>query len=594
MLLTILHRLRFALPAAGAAALVLVAVGGAANGGNFILGQANTATATTSLSGNPGANPLLRVTGSGTAATLRADAGSGIAINGISTSGTGQSGQSTSGYGLSGFHVGATGSSSGVYGQSASTDPGSAGVTGRNTAGGPGLQAIVTGNTVAPLKVNSSARVVNLNADLLDGINSTGFWQLGGNAGTTPGTNYIGTTDNKALELKVNGQRALRIEPNSTSPNLIGGFSGNSVDAGHLGSVVAGGGAAGNANHVENDYDFIGAGFGNQVGTVSAGGASAVVAGTGNVASGGSAFIGAGGANHATADYASVVAGQFNTASGPQSTVGGGFSNGASGNFSAVAGGTDNGASAFYSAVAGGSFNTASGGGSIVAGGVGNTASDTYSAVAGGYSNTAGGVYSAVAGGEYNTASGFASFAAGRDAKATQDGSFVWGDDTFTDLTSPAPNTFTVRASGGIWLGTTSSPVINPVHFIDTSTLAYLTSTGIWTDNSDRALKHDFRPLNTQTVLDKVARMPITSWSYKAEQPSIRHIGPMAQDFYSTFGLGLDDKHIATIDEGGVALAAIQGLYRQNKALERENRTLRAQLGRSSPRTERRGAQGSG
>ena len=66
----------------------------------------------------------------------------------------------------------------------------------------------------------------------------------------------------------------------------------------------------------------------------------------------------------------------------------------------------------------------------------------------------------------------------------------------------------------------------------------------------------------------------------------MRHIGPMAQDFHSAFGLGLDNKHITTIDEGGVALAAIQGLYRQNRALERENRTmqrenrsLRAQLG---------------
>ena len=78
--------------------------------------------------------------------------------------------------------------------------------------------------------------------------------------------------------------------------------------------------------------------------------------------------------------------------------------------------------------------------------------------------------------------------------------------------------------------------------------------------------------------------MPITSWSYKAEKPSIRHIGPMAQDFYKAFGLGLDDKHITTIDEGGVALAAIQGLYQQNQALQRENRTLRAQLGAQNTR----------
>ena len=72
--------------------------------------------------------------------------------------------------------------------------------------------------------------------------------------------------------------------------------------------------------------------------------------------------------------------------------------------------------------------------------------------------------------------------------------------------------------------------------------------------------------------------MPITSWSYKAEKPSVRHIGPMAQDFYKAFGLGLDDKHITHDRRGGRRLAAIQGLYRQNKALKRENRSLNARL----------------
>ena len=82
----------------------------------------------------------------------------------------------------------------------------------------------------------------------------------------------------------------------------------------------------------------------------------------------------------------------------------------------------------------------------------------------------------------------------------------------------------------------------------------------------------------TTTTHDRVFEPhAITSWSYKAESPSVRHIGPMAQDFYSAFGLGLDGKHITTIDEGGVALAAIQGLYRQNRALQRQNAGLRSE-----------------
>jgi len=51
------------------------------------------------------------------------------------------------------------------------------------------------------------------------------------------------------------------------------------------------------------------------------------------------------------------------------------------------------------------------------------------------------------------------------------------------------------------------------------------------------------------------------TWNYKAQDPSIRHIGPMAQDFYGAFSYGEDNKYINTLDADGVALAAIQGLY---------------------------------
>ena len=67
-------------------------------------------------------------------------------------------------------------------------------------------------------------------------------WSLSGNAGTSPGTQYLGTSDNKALEMKVNGDRAFRLEPNSTSPNLIGGYRENEVQSGAVGATVAGGG----------------------------------------------------------------------------------------------------------------------------------------------------------------------------------------------------------------------------------------------------------------------------------------------------------------------------------------------------------------
>jgi hypothetical protein len=49
-------------------------------------------------------------------------------------------------------------------------------------------------------------------AETLDGLDGDAFWQVGGNAGTTPGTNYLGTSDAVSLVLVTNGSEALRID----------------------------------------------------------------------------------------------------------------------------------------------------------------------------------------------------------------------------------------------------------------------------------------------------------------------------------------------------------------------------------------------
>jgi hypothetical protein len=94
--------------------------------------------------------------------------------------------------------------------------------------------------------------------------------------------------------------------------------------------------------------------------------------------------------------------------------------------------------------------------------------------------------------------------------------------------------------------------------------------------SSDRNLKENFAAVSPREVLDKVTALPISRWNYKADPTQRRYIGPMAQDFHAAFGLnGPDDKHIATVDEGGVALAAIQGL---NQKLEEEVKAKDAQI----------------
>jgi trimeric autotransporter adhesin len=86
-------------------------------------------------------------------------------------------------------------------------------------------------------------------------------------------------------------------------------------------------------------------------------------------------------------------------------------------------------------------------------------------------------------------------------------------------------------------------------------------------NTSDRNLKTLIQNINPSSILEKVAAMPISKWMYKSDEAKNWHIGPMAQDFRKAFGLGQDDKTIATIDADGIALAAIKGL--NQKLLEK-------------------------
>ncbi len=108
-----------------------------------------------------------------------------------------------------------------------------------------------------------------------------------------------------------------------------------------------------------------------------------------------------------------------------------------------------------------------------------------------------------------------------------------------------------------------------------------LTISGALTQNSSRDYKKDFAGVDGGDVLKRVLAMPISTWVYK-EDPKVRHMGPVAEDFFSSFQLGINDKGIAISDTAGVALAAIQGLYRdveqKNTALTARNAELEGRL----------------
>ncbi len=107
-----------------------------------------------------------------------------------------------------------------------------------------------------------------------------------------------------------------------------------------------------------------------------------------------------------------------------------------------------------------------------------------------------------------------------------------------------------------------------------------MTIAGTLNELSDVNAKEGFEALNSTDVLSKVAALPLAEWSYKSDGSQIRHAGPMAQDFHAAFGLGADERHITALDAAGVALAAIQGLQKENAALAAENDELRQRLER--------------
>ena len=365
------------------------------------------------------------------------------------------------------------------------------------------------------------------------GLRNLAAWGLQGNAGTSAGSNFLGTTDNQALEVRVNGQRVLRLEPGADgSPNMIGGALLNEVGPGIKGATIAGGGIT----------NFFGGPFINQV-----------LANWGTIGGG---YLNTVGTN---ADLGTIAGGDYNEIStgADRSAIGGGLRNMVLGSYGTVGGGTRNSAGS-YATVAGGSGNSATGMSATVPGGAGNSAAGSWS------------------------------FAAGTHAAANHQGAFVWADSTAGSFGSQRDDQLRARANGGVrfdvnsnnWVEVftraTGLPPFVFYRLIDTSTGAYLSSGGVWTDSSDRNRKTGFAPVDAQQILSEVASLRIQTWSFTNET-QVRHIGPVAQDFYAAFGVGADETSLAPLDEAGVALAAVQAL---NERLEARLGGLESELQR--------------
>ncbi|MDP3832264.1 MAG: tail fiber domain-containing protein [Ignavibacteriaceae bacterium] len=184
-------------------------------------------------------------------------------------------------------------------------------------------------------------------------------------------------------------------------------------------------------------------------------------------------------------------------------------------------------------------------------------------------------------------ASGDYSIAIGRGANTNfHSGSMVIGDNAqFQIAYSSQPNELTTRFIGG-YRFYTSTP--------DSNSGVYMRGNmSGWSNYCDRNLKENFETVDGELLLSKIKELPITKWNYKSGDPSIKYIGPVAQDFYKAFQLGgTDSLGINSICIEGVSLAGVKALEERtseiiveinliknkNVQLELENKYLKEQL----------------
>lgn len=378
--------------------------------------------------------------------------------------------------------------------------------------------------------------VVNSNGDLstqsIPGGGGSGGWSTSGNVASSG--DHIGTTNNKPLIFKVNNQDAGIIESNG---NVFLGYrvsynSGGSKNIG-IGDDAEVSGGGGNSNSI-------------------AIGPSAQVQTSYGIALGRNTYI--------NQQYG-ITIGDGSQAQGNSAIVIGksAYSNGADG----ITIGTSSQAQA-SSSISIGENSYTSGSNSIAIGGGGSsTQAQGSSSISIGYR-------------AYSSATN--SIALGYHAQAQGSNNMAIGADLYNgDANTVAignSNINTTRLNGSY--GTSYALIVGTGG--SNGNGAYLTKGGTWTNTSDRNKKDNITAINYNDILEKVSNLEITRWRYKGTEEY--HIGPMAQDFYEQFQLGMNNTSISTIDPAGVALASVKALNEKVKAQEEAIEELRQEIAR--------------
>ena len=376
-----------------------------------------------------------------------------------------------------------------------------------------------------------SIREINENGSVTCEVDDTGTpgWSLTGNAGTTAGTNFLGTTDNRALEFKVNGARGLRLEPDSTSPNLIGGYSGNSVDAGVFGATISGGGRNPDINRVTGNYGTVGGGTSN----TASGAWSTVSGGFDNTASASFSTVGGGRGN--------CAGGQYSWADGRSAKVRPGTWSGAAGSGCAdvpLSGDDDGDEGTFIWADSESTDFVSTGPDQFLirtAGGVGiNTNAPTSNLHLGGLSTS----------------------------EFTLDG---------IRLENTASRRWDIHMSGAALRFNYDSGDGN-----STNVALVDPTDGSWDQLSDRRLKNDIRPLGA--VLEQIAALEVVDYRFNhSASDSARHIGLIAQnvaEYFPALTSESDGNGYLAVNYAGFSVIALKAIQEQQAIIDSQQRDI--------------------
>jgi hypothetical protein len=188
-----------------------------------------------------------------------------------------------------------------------------------------------------------------------------------------------------------------------------------------------------------------------------------------------------------------------------------------------------------------------------------------YTVRAGGQGSVALG-YRTTANNDYAVALGY------RASNNTHTGTMVMGDESTTDsVRNQADNEFRIRYNGGIRLRVSTAANGNTPGAGGNVGCDLTVAVPSWTCASSRTLKENYEPVSGEDVLIRLRSVPITTWNMIGGDAEVRHLGPVAEDFYQAFPLGLGPTTIGMGDIDGVNLAAA-------KALEARTVDLQTQL----------------